>query len=167
MPRNAWLNSCRRRWKGRTSRSRAWWRQLPQSNLAGTRFVFRVEQAQHQGRPVQLPTALALGWYRGPDVDALLRGPDDLRAGQRWRFTVRLRQPHGQLNPLGFDHELWLWEQGLRATGYVRSRAGDEAHKLADDAGPTRWNGCASACATASRPRWTMPAPPGCWRRWP
>lgn len=108
---------------------------LPQSNLAGTRFVFRVEQAQHQGRPVQLPTALALGWYRGPDVDALLRGPDDLRAGQRWRFTVRLRQPHGQLNPLGFDHELWLWEQGLRATGYVRSRAGDEAHKLADDAG--------------------------------
>jgi hypothetical protein len=139
---------------------------LPQSNLAGTRFVLRVEQAQHQGRPVQLPTSLALGWYRGPDVDALLRGPDDLRAGQRWRFTVRLRQPHGQLNPLGFDHELWLWEQGLRATGYVRSRAGDEAQKLADDAGhPVE--------RLRQRVRDRIQAQvddagaAGCWRRWP
>ena len=43
-----------------------------------------------------------------------------LRAGQRWRFTVRLRRPHGNLNPHGFDYELWLFEQGVRATGYVR-----------------------------------------------
>jgi len=31
---------------------------------------------------------------------------------------VRLRQPHG--NPHGFDYELALLEQGVRATGYVR-----------------------------------------------
>ncbi len=43
-----------------------------------------------------------------------------MRAGQRWRFTVRLRQPHGNLNPHGFDYELNLFEQGVRATGYVR-----------------------------------------------
>ena len=108
---------------------------LPQSNLVGTRFVFEVESALHQGRPVVVPRWLALGWYRGPDVDALLMGADDLRAGQRWRFTARLRQPHGNLNPHGFDHEMWLFEQGLRATGTVRSRAGDLALKLGDAAG--------------------------------
>ena len=27
----------------------------------------------------------------------------------------RLRNPHG------FDYELWLWEQGVQATGYVRA----------------------------------------------
>ena len=108
---------------------------LPQSNPAGTRFVFEVESAHQQGRAVDLPDRLMLGWYRGPDADAPLLGPDDIRAGQRWRFTVRLRQPHGNLNPNGFDYELWLLEQGLRATGYVRSRAGDRAEKLADAAG--------------------------------
>ena len=34
---------------------------------------------------------------------------------------VRLKAPHGTSNPHGFDYELWLWEQGLQATGYVRS----------------------------------------------
>jgi competence protein ComEC len=43
-----------------------------------------------------------------------------VRAGQRWRLRARLRQPHGTLNPEGFDAELWLFEQGLRATGSVR-----------------------------------------------
>ena len=27
--------------------------------------------------------------------------------------------------PFGFDYELWLWEQGLQATGYVRAGAKD------------------------------------------
>ena len=110
---------------------------LPQSNLVGTRFVFEVESALQQGRPVVVPPRVSLGWYRGPDADALLLGPDALRAGQRWRLPVRLRQPHGNLNPHGFDVELWMFEQGLRATGYVRSRAGDRAERLSDRAGPT------------------------------
>ena len=33
---------------------------------------------------------------------------------------MRLRRPHGNLNPHGFDYELALLEQGIRATGYVR-----------------------------------------------
>jgi len=44
----------------------------------------------------------------------------ELRAGQRWTFNARLRRPHGSLNPHGFDVELMLFEQGVRATGYVR-----------------------------------------------
>ena len=35
---------------------------------------------------------------------------------------MRLRRPHGNVNPNGFDYEAWLLERGIGATGYVRSR---------------------------------------------
>ena len=98
---------------------------LPQRSASGLRFRFDVEQAQPAapaaGGPLQLPSTLALGWYSGFHEDAALTPPQaELRAGQRWRFTLRLRQPHGNANPNGFDYELNLFEQGVRATGYVR-----------------------------------------------
>jgi len=96
---------------------------LPVRRSDGVRFRFEVESARREGRAVAVPRLLALGWYRGREegsgaADSL----DSLRAGQRWRFTVRLRQPHGLANPHGFDYELWLFEQGVRATGSVRSK---------------------------------------------
>jgi competence protein ComEC len=109
---------------------------LPRVSLIGTRFVFEVESATRQGEPVTVPRRLSLGWYRGADEGALLAGPAaDLRAGQRWRLPVRLRRPHGLFNPHGFDLELWLFEQGIRAGGTVRSTPGATAQLLADDAG--------------------------------
>jgi len=48
-----------------------------------------------------------------------------LRAGERWRLTLRLRRPHGSLNPHGFDYEAWLLERNIRATGYVRPDSGN------------------------------------------
>ncbi|HWH84607.1 MAG TPA: ComEC family competence protein, partial [Burkholderiaceae bacterium] len=94
---------------------------LPQRSASGLRFRFEVDNAALDGRPVQVPSRLALGWYRGAHEDAALTEPQtELRAGQRWRFTLRLRRPHGNLNPHGFDYELQLFEQGMRATGYVR-----------------------------------------------
>jgi competence protein ComEC len=94
---------------------------LPQRSAAGLRFRFDVDTAQLDGQPVQVPSLLALGWYSGWHEDAALTQPQaELRAGQRWSFTLRLRQPHGNLNPHGFDYELQLFEQGVRATGAVR-----------------------------------------------
>jgi competence protein ComEC len=64
-----------------------------------------------------------LSWYRSPladDSPALLSGA--VHPGERWLFTVRLRQPHGQFNPHGFDYEAWLTERAIGATGYVRQR---------------------------------------------
>ena len=110
--------------------------QLPQASLNGTRFVFDVEQALHHGAPVAVPGRLSLGWYRGAEADALIAAPPvELRAGQRWQLTLRLRQPHGSLNPHGFDLELWLFEQGLRAGGSVRATAGAVNRKLDDAVG--------------------------------
>ena len=105
--------------------------EMPRSNLDGTRFVFATVAATLRGTPVAVPARLSLGWYRGPDDDALLAGPPvELRAGQRWRLPLRLRQPHGNFNPHGFDLELWLFESGIGASGNVRSRVELAALKL-------------------------------------
>ena len=110
---------------------------LPQAGPAGTRFVFEVEQATQRGQPVRLPPRLGLGWYNNFQDETALDDPRaDLRAGQRWRLPLRLKRPHGALNPAGFDAELMWFEQGLGATGYVRvHRNGALAERLAEAVG--------------------------------
>jgi competence protein ComEC len=103
---------------------------LPQRTEDSARFRFEVESARDSdGARVQLPPQLLLGWYgnrlNGSD-DNVQAPPADLRPGDRWQLAVRLKAPHGHINPHGFDYELWLWEQGLQATGYVRNGAKDE-----------------------------------------
>lgn len=94
---------------------------LPQRGATGLRFRFDVESARLRDTAAAVPARVSLGWFIGFHDDASLTPQQQsLAAGQRWRFTVRLRQPHGHLNPHGFDHELHLFEQGVRATGTVR-----------------------------------------------
>lgn len=87
---------------------------LPQDFERGLRFTFHVES----GVP-GVPEVLSLAWYKGFRDEELHTLPA-LHAGERWRLTVRLKRPHGNVNPHGFDYEGWLLEQGIRATGYVR-----------------------------------------------
>lgn len=117
---------------------------MPQFGEDGVRFRFTVASARLKGQPVTLPPLIYLGWYSGfglrpakpvpvagPVADGeleppefsleLQRQPQPLRAGEHWQMTVRLKAPHGNSNPHGFDYELWLWEQGIQATGYVRT----------------------------------------------
>jgi competence protein ComEC len=103
---------------------------LPQSSEAGLRFTLQVEQAQRDGEAVQLPGRLAVGWYANDGRTANgvgESGPAAVRAGERWALTLRIKAPHGSMNPHGFDYELWLWEQGIQATAYVRTSAKDAA----------------------------------------
>ena len=57
---------------------------------------------------------------RSSAKDGTIEPPPPLAAGERWRLVVRLKRPHGNVNPHGFDIEAWLLENNLRATGYVR-----------------------------------------------
>ena len=91
---------------------------LPAASERSLRFEFEPESAQ-----VKLPGRILLSWYSSAlyeEQPAILPAP--VHPGERWRFTVRLRRPHGNLNPHGFDYEAWLLERGVGATGYVRPR---------------------------------------------
>ena len=108
---------------------------LPRRSSAGVRFRFALDSATLDDRPIELPPLLDVAWYSGlaptlQDGWELQTQPADLRAGQRWAFTLRLKAPHGGRNPHGFDYELWLWDQGVQATGYVRSSAHDTPPRL-------------------------------------
>ena len=103
---------------------------LAQHTQAGLRFRLDVESALLDGQTVVVPPRMDVGWYAGawssaPTAAAFNRQPGDVRAGERWRMVVRTKAPHGSQNPYGFDYELWLWEQGVQATGYVRTSAKD------------------------------------------
>ena len=94
---------------------------LPARMERGVRFEFEVEAAPNGER---LPRKILLSWYRSPvfseEQPALLER--ELHPGERWLLTVRLRRPHGSVNPHGFDYEAWLLERGIGATGYVRQK---------------------------------------------
>ncbi|MCC6213001.1 MAG: DNA internalization-related competence protein ComEC/Rec2 [Burkholderiales bacterium] len=95
---------------------------LPAAGERSLRFEFEPEHAA-----VKLPARILLSWYRNPFDDDLREGQPASQAlavhpGERWRFAVRLRRPHGNANPHGFDYEAWLLERGVGATGYVRPR---------------------------------------------
>jgi competence protein ComEC len=93
---------------------------LPFHFPQGERFNFAVESAQLDGRPIaQVPPKLVLSWYA--DARSTDAPPANVQPGERWRLTVRLKKPHGNANPYGFDYEAWLLEQHLRATGTVRT----------------------------------------------
>ncbi|WP_394787755.1 ComEC/Rec2 family competence protein [Rhodoferax sp.] len=103
---------------------------MPQRSETGLRFRLQVESARLDGVATVLPSQIDLAWYSGllasgsggsATLLELQQQPGDLRAGERWQMTVRLKAPHGGRNPHGFDFELWLWEQGVQATGYVRA----------------------------------------------
>ena len=124
-------------------------RAMPQFGEDGLRFRFDVDSASLNGQSVRLPPQIYLGWYSGfgarpvraiaaaADGDPepaefsleLQRQPQNLHAGERWQMTVRLKAPHGNSNPHGFDYELWLWEQDIQATGYVRTGVRDAPPK--------------------------------------
>lgn len=107
---------------------------LPQRFAQGERFVFDVEQAVTPG--AQIPHRISLSWYRSRSgageiaEDTGAGQARSVRPGERWRFTVRLKRPHGNANPQGFDFEAWLLERGIRATGSIRARS--EAVRLDD-----------------------------------
>ena len=98
---------------------------LPQRFERGERFEFDVDTVHTSGATV--PPHIVLSWYRSwDDIDEA--GKDDearaIHPGERWRFTVKLKRPHGNANPHGFDYEAWLLERNIRATGTIRTRSG-------------------------------------------
>jgi len=85
---------------------------LPVATERGMRFAFDIDRTWQGDRPVGVPRKVQLGIYGATPA---------LRVGDVWAFTVRLKRPHGFQNPGGFDYEAHLFQQRIRATGYVRA----------------------------------------------
>ena len=101
---------------------------LPQDFSQGSRFEFDVEKRLPEDAVV--PARVMLSWYQGQrDGETFQRQP--LRPGERWQMSVRLKRPHGNANPNGFDYEAWLLERDIRATGYVRQEPAQRLSEMA------------------------------------
>lgn len=97
---------------------------VQQNNERGIRFRFDVEHVITSGAVV--PQHLLLSWFKERQTGMRRLELPILHAGERWRITVRLKQPHSSMNPHGFDYEVWALERNIRATGYVRSAVDNE-----------------------------------------
>ncbi|MFH2134904.1 MAG: DNA internalization-related competence protein ComEC/Rec2 [Pseudomonadota bacterium] len=102
-------------WQGRNIALTGVVAEMPRVHDRGLRFAFDVESVQTEGATV--PRHILLSTYRTSDQPAV-----DIHAGERWRFTVRLKQPHSTRNPYTSDFEAWALERNIRATGYVYNK---------------------------------------------
>ncbi len=110
-------------WEGRDVRLIGVVDDLPQPGGDGSlRFALAVERVETEA--ATLPSRLSLAWYPQRLAGEIVP-PPEVHAGERWALTVRLRRMHGNLNPHGFDFELWALERNLRASGYVRNDSGN------------------------------------------
>jgi competence protein ComEC len=96
---------------------------LPQPYERSVRFELDIEHVLTSD--ARVPERISLSWWNRGTRDVAAAVPE-VKPGERWRFTVRLKRPHGTANPHGFDYEAWLLERGVRATGYVRPRGSAE-----------------------------------------
>ncbi len=85
---------------------------MPRQSERSLRFDFDVSRLSFDNKEYASPGRIRLSWYG--------QAPQ-LIPGESRTFTVKLKRPHGNLNPGGFDYEAWLFQQRIRAVGYIRS----------------------------------------------
>ena len=105
-------------WEGRDIQIVGVVASLPQTSDRSVRFRFDVEEILTESAIV--PKHISLSWYKNRNKLTGKTALPDIQAGERWQITVRLKQPHSNANPHGFDYEAWALERNIRAVGYVR-----------------------------------------------
>lgn len=90
---------------------------IPKQEGEVAKFRFRVDtmlpgsnESIESSKPINL-RHIQLAWYKA-NVD--------IKPEQRLHAHVRLKPPHGMVNPHGFDYERWLFVRGIDATGYIK-----------------------------------------------
>jgi competence protein ComEC len=90
---------------------------IPQCSRNICRFNALIKPAETTGIAIveKKPVSrhVKLSWYYPSQT---------IKAGQHWLLTIRLKRPHGMMNPGGFDYEQWLFANHIDATGYVRCK---------------------------------------------
>jgi competence protein ComEC len=88
---------------------------LPEVRDGSTRFDFEIASARFRHHALPVRGHVRLSWYtsRGRTQPAI-------PPCSTWRIRVRMKRPHGLLNPGGLDFERSALQKGIIATGYVR-----------------------------------------------
>lgn len=113
-------------WQGRDITLTGVVAEMPRPHERGQRFMFDVETVETPG--AQVPHRILLATYAAKRQETI-----NVHAAERWRFTVRLKQPHGTSNPYGNDFEAWMLERKLGATGYVHPKGDKQLLEQAVD----------------------------------
>lgn len=99
---------------------------LPQAQDGSTRFDFDIADAQLDGIALPVRGHVRLSWYASRQ-----HAPPVIAPCATWRLRVRMKRPHGLVNPGGMDFERSALQKGIIATGYVRE---DPANALLAEA---------------------------------
>lgn len=76
-----------------------------------------------------LPQTVLLRWYTDPRSGPYSKpqrppgGLPDIRPGQEWEMTVKLKRIHTSRNFFGFNYDAYLFASGVRASGVVNGKA--------------------------------------------
>ncbi len=84
---------------------------LPERGERQQRFAAIVESPPAEA-PELAGARVRLSWFN--------ESATELRPGERWQVTARMKRPRGTLNPGGFDYERYALEHAIVATGYLR-----------------------------------------------
>lgn len=84
---------------------------IPVKNTMYDSFVFSTQSINHK------KYKLKINWYYAPY---------DLKVGERWHLTVKLKRPHGTHNPGAFDYSQWAFQNKISAAGYVVKDSGNK-----------------------------------------
>ncbi|HKZ09816.1 MAG TPA: DNA internalization-related competence protein ComEC/Rec2 [Rhodanobacteraceae bacterium] len=93
---------------------------LPHAQEDSTRFDFTIATASFGGNPVPVRGHVRLSWYASRQ-----HAPPRIKPCTTWRLRVRMKRPHGLVNPGGMDFERSALQKGIIATGYVREDPAD------------------------------------------
>lgn len=94
---------------GQTLALEGWVAGLPEADARAWRFDLRVAAAP----PGTQVKRVQLSWFAAADGARP-------QPGERWRLWVRLKRPHGAVNPAGLDWERLALAQRIDAQGYVQ-----------------------------------------------
>ena len=86
---------------------------IPKLGPDATRFIFQIDDIEHPFVSAPVRANVTLAWYG--------RIPE-LKAGDRWALTVKLKKKKGLRNPGGFDLEGYHYQQRIVASGYVKNQ---------------------------------------------
>jgi competence protein ComEC len=99
--------------EGRSVITRGYIASLPKIETHRISFDFAADNLAGQKQNIKL----LLSWYNDyPNYP-------ELKVGDKWQLTVRLKRPHSTINPGQFDYEAHFLQNHIRAIGYVINKA--------------------------------------------